>query len=79
MLKNLSLPEWERAGVRVNKMIFQALISPSPLSPPARGGEVLLVSRLSILRKPSIFRRYKSGDDCVIGDTWHAHDGRFEL
>jgi hypothetical protein len=58
-------------------MIFQTLISPSPLSPPARGGEVLLVSRLSILRKPSIFRRYKSGDDCVIGDTWHERGGRF--
>jgi len=35
--------------VRVNKAAFQVLTSPSPSSPPTRGGEMGLFTRLSIL------------------------------
>ena len=38
----LSADRWERVGVRANTALFHMLTSPSPLSPPTRGGEIRL-------------------------------------
>ena len=56
--KRLRCTWWERVGVRVNITLFQPLTSPSPLSPPTRGGEIWLFTSSSII------------DEFVKRDLW---------